>query len=334
MQFFPIRRDPDDFQQGLTPHQIQALCERAFGSAPVESARELGGGEHNNVYLVHIAKREPVILRVAPSAQRITPGREVYSLRQEHAILPYLAALGPLLPKTLAIDFTGQVLPRDYLFQTYMSGERWFDVAKDLTQAQDDALWRALASQARTISTVEGSAFGHPHPGRQYPSWSATMLAWLERTSRDAERAEVDAGAIWAIREIAAARADLLDEITTPRLCPGDLWTFNVLIDCSAELPTITAVLDNDGYYWGDPMASWTMHLLPRRATPHVQQVFWEVYGKPEETLGMRFRALVYDGMHQGNALAHTARRGPAELFPRVRAMQAQTLAELRELVG
>lgn len=333
MQFYPISRRPDDFQQGLAAEQIQAVCDRAFGPVQIKSARELGGGEHNNVYLVEIAGREPVILRVAPSADRITPGREIYSLREEHAVLPYLAALGPLLPRALAIDFTGQLIARDYLLQTYMPGERWFDVANDLTAQQDDALWCQLASLARTISSVEGSAFGHPYPGQQYPLWSATVFAWLERTARDAERAGVDASDIWAIREIAVSHTNLLDEITRAQLCPGDLWTFNVLIDRTVDPPAISAVLDNDGYYWGDPMASWTMHLLPRRATPHTQQVFWEVYDQPEETPGSCFRALVYEGMHQGNVLAHTARRGPKELFPRIQALQARTLQELRTRV-
>ncbi len=139
----------------------------------------------------------------------------------------------------------------------------------ELTATQEDALWRELARIAGAISTVEGEAFGHPYPGRQFASWSATVLAWLERTARDAERAAVDANDIWAIRAIAAAHTVLLDEIARPRLCPGDLWTFNVLIDRSAAPPRITAVLDNDGYYWGDPLASWTMHLLPRRASAH-----------------------------------------------------------------
>src|SRR5579884_255440 len=205
MQFFPISRPADDFQQGLTPEQMQAVCDRAFGPSHVVSARELGGGEHNNVYLVQMAGREPVILRVAPSPDRLTPGREPYSLRQEHAILPYLAALSPLLPKTVAIDFTGQVIPRDYLFQTFMPGVRWRDFEQELTPPQNETLWRELATHFYTITTVEGAAFGHPYPGRQFPTWSATVLAWLERTARDVERAEVDASDIWAIREIAAA---------------------------------------------------------------------------------------------------------------------------------
>jgi hypothetical protein len=215
-----------------------------------------------------------------------------------------------------------------------MPGERWRDVEKELTPEQEDALWRELATLFYTLTTVEGDAFGHPSPGRQHSTWSATVLAWLERTAQDAERAAVDANHILAIREIAAAHTTLLDEITCPRLCPGDLWTFNVLIDRGADPPRITAVLDNDGYYWGDPLASWTMHLLPRRASAHIQQIFWEVFGKPDETLGQRFRAHVYNGMHQGNVLAYTARRGPKEHFPRVQAALAQTIADLRALVG
>lgn len=56
-------------------------------------------------------------------------------------------------------------------------------------------------------------------------------------------------------------------------------------------------MLDYDRASWGDPLADWTFHLLPRRAAPNVRALFWQEYGIPEQTARARFRALVYEGM-------------------------------------
>ncbi len=326
-----MERGPDDFQQSLTVEQIQAVCERAFGQGiHLESVRELGGGEFNNVYAIGLAGRDPVILRVAPPPERFVPWHEEHLMRHEHAIQPYLAAIAPLLPRTLVADFTQQVIGRDYLFQSFMPGEPWSDRDSDLTPEPEEALWRELARIAKTIHSVEGEAFGHPHPGRQFATWSATVLGWLERCVRDAEREGLDARQIRAVLEIARANTPLLDEIERPRLLHGDLWSFNVLIDRSADPPRITAVLDYDRASWGDPMADWTFHLLPRRASPRIQAIFWDEYGAPDGSSSARFRTTVYDGLHVGNMLSHAARRKLEGQAARSQAMLEQIAAELR----
>src|SRR5262249_17761003 len=94
--------------------------------------------------------------------------------------------------------------------------------------------------------------------------------------------------------------------------------------------PRISAVLDYDRAYWGDPMAEWTFHLLPRRASPRVQAIFWDAYGAPDASPSARFRTLIYDGLHVGNALSHAARRKLDGLGTKARAMLEEIVAELR----
>jgi len=57
----------------------------------------------------------------------------------------------------------------------------------------------------------------------------------------------------------------LLDEIQTPHLLHGDLWTFNLLVERGVHAPVITGVLDFDRAWWGDPSADWIMFLLAIR---------------------------------------------------------------------
>ncbi len=146
MKYTSIERSPDAFQQPVAPDHILAMCQRAFGEKiEVELAQELGGGLYNNTYLVRIAGMQPVILRIAPH-----PARQFHSesnlMRNELVSLPYLAPIAPLLPRILMVDFTRQVLERDYLFQTLMEGAQWAQIMDDLTSEEQRMLWLQLGS--------------------------------------------------------------------------------------------------------------------------------------------------------------------------------------------
>ena len=43
-------------------------------------------------------------------------------MRNEHASIPYLAPIATLMPRTLMVDFTHEVIGRDFLFQAYLDG--------------------------------------------------------------------------------------------------------------------------------------------------------------------------------------------------------------------
>ena len=334
MEFTSIARGPNDLRQALTPDEIQLVCERAFGSGiVVESAQELGGGEFNSVYLIRMAGRAPVILRAAPPPGRDLPWHERDLMRHEHAIQPYLAPIAHLTPSTLMIDFTRLTLPRDYLFQSVMPGAPWRDPANHLSPQDEERLWRGLAHIARDIHSVRGEAFGHPDPGRQFSTWSATIQDWLARSLADAQRAGVETEAIERLCQLAEAHADLLDEITIPHLLHGDLWPVNILIERGEDGEDgesgarISAVLDSDRVAWGDPLADWTFYLLPRGTTARIQAIFWDEYGAPETTLGARFRSSIYEGLNVSNVLFDLQRRGRMDL-------EAQSQEQLRAVVA
>lgn len=333
MEFLSLQHAPDDFQQPLTADQVRAVIARAFGpAAQIESARELGGGEYNTIYRIALAGRDPVILRVAPNPTQWVPWHEEQLLRHEHTIQPYFAALGPLLPRTLFVDFTRDLIDREYLFQTCLPGERWSAVAGTLSPDEEAPLWRELARIVKAIHSVEGDAFGHPYPGSQFSTWSACVLDWLERVRRDIEHVGLDAAEVHALLACARANSAALDEITRPHLLHGDLWTFNVLVAPDDTGWHITAVLDYDRASWGDPYADWTFHLLPRRTTPEVRAIFWEEYGQLEQTANVRFRDLVYEGMHAGNVLADAGRRGNDQLLATALGMLRRVVDNLRTL--
>lgn len=337
MQLHAIEHGSGDPREPLMRDQIAAICERAFGpAAPVESVTELDGGEFNVTYRLrfHGAYRVDgagsVILRAAPTPARYVPWHEEALMRREHTIAPYFAPIAARMPRTLFADFTRQIVPRDYVFLTDMPGECWRDVQKELASDEEETLWRELASIARTIHNVEGAAFGMPYPGGQFETWSAAIIEWSELTVRDVERVGLDAADVRALLGCVRERAELLDEVRVSRLLHGDLWPFNVLIERGgADGPHITAVLDADRAVWGDPLYEWTFHLLQRRASERVRAIFWDAYGRPEETPGLCFREQVYYGLHVANALPEVARRGRYDEIPRVSGVLREVTARV-----
>jgi aminoglycoside phosphotransferase (APT) family kinase protein len=277
------------------------MCQRAFGEdIQIESAKELGGGLYNNTYLVHIVGMQPVILRVSPHLARQFR-MEKNLMRNEYASLPFLAPIASLLPQILMVDFTHQILERDYLFQTYMEGEQWAQIMHMLTPQENKVLWRQLGSITKKIHAVQGDHFGNAALHSSFLSWSLAVMDWLTTITRDLEEVRLDATGMRSLLNITQANQRILDEITQPQLLHGDLWTVNILVKRGENGPRIVAVLDSDRTSWGDPMADWTMFLLHRNTGTEVD-AFWETYGQPEKSLEAQLRRLIYQGRYIGGA--------------------------------
>lgn len=223
------------------------------------------------------------MLRVAPEpAQQYRAEREL--MRNEHAALPFFAPVAHLMPRTLAADFTHDLIGRDYLWQTLLPG----------TPARQHPQWRgvyrALGELTRTVHQVRGRVFG-PVGGPHFPTWSEAVLASFADVVADLTDIGLDASDVRAVAGLAAGHRAVLDEITRPRLLHGDLWTGNVLL---SPAPAISGLLDHDRARWGDPTAEWGLHLADMRDEPS----FWDGYGPRPATPRDRWRGLVYRAWH------------------------------------
>src|SRR5260370_35332617 len=124
MEYTIVHRDPQAFQQSVPPEHMKAMCERAFGQATsIELVRELDGGQFNNTYLIELAERDPLILRVAPPPERSIFWHERFLMRRDLPMQPFLAPIAPLIPTIVMTDFTHHIVDRDYIFQRWMPGE-------------------------------------------------------------------------------------------------------------------------------------------------------------------------------------------------------------------
>jgi aminoglycoside phosphotransferase (APT) family kinase protein len=312
VEFRPIERAPDAFQQSVTAGQIQAMCRRAFGAGVrVGSATELGLGAYNSTYRVELAGHRPVILRVAPEPDR--QFRIEHALmRNEHATIPFLAGLAELLPGTLAADFTHQVIGRDYLVQTLLDGAPAPDGLSRYPRPAWASFFGQLGGIARAVHDVTGDRFGMV-AGPGYDTWSQALIGYFEDAAADLQDAGLDAGDARRLAEAAARHRDVLDEISRPRLLHGDLWTVNLLIDADAPEPRITGVVDCDRGWWGDPLADWTIHRARQRHGAE-HRAFFDSYGPLPDGPHDRLRAAFYLARHLLAILLERFRLGEREL--------------------
>lgn len=305
MEFRPIERVPQHFQQSVTPAQIEAMCRRAFGSdVRVASAIEIGWGSYNNTYRVDVG--QPAILRVAPEAareSRIT--REL--MRNEYASTPYLAPIAALLPRTLAVDFTHEIVDRDYLFQSVLDGVVAPERMARLPRPEWRPMFRQVGAINKAINAVRGDHFG-PVVGPHYATWSETVIAYLSDAAADLNDAGLEASDVRAIIDAAHRDHTLLDEVTEPRLLHGDLWTSNIMVDADASEWRITGVIDGDRTMWGDPEADRAIHMA-RRKPGTERDAFWDGYGE----VPMTRRSLYYEAMHLATSRYELHRSGHAE---------------------
>ncbi|WP_084959604.1 phosphotransferase family protein [Thermoactinospora rubra] len=318
MEFRPIERPPGAFQQPVTEPQLVEMCRRAFGQRTgVVSAVELGNGLYNTTYLVDLGSFRS-ILRVAPCS-----GRQFASerglMRNEHAAVPYFAPIASLLPRTLAIDFTHEIVERDYMFQSVLEGVPAPDGLPAYPRSAWDGFYRQLGEIARTVHSVRGERFG-PVAGPGFPSWSAAVIAALDEIADDLQACGLESSLVRSIATCAVSDSALLDEITTPRLLHGDLWTVNVMIASGTAEPTITGVFDCDRALWGDPAADWTIFLASRKP----RAAFWEGYGPQPDSR----RSLYYRARHVASIILERHRLGNADLGEAYR-MLREVLAEL-----
>jgi aminoglycoside phosphotransferase (APT) family kinase protein len=316
VNFIPLPRRSDEFQQAPTAADIAALTERLLGlEVVIAEALELGGGAFNNAFRLTANDGRRWVLRLAPPpGHPLLYHNEHGLLRREHAMAPWLAAIAPWLPRVAGVDFTGQITTRDAILSDFIEGENWHAAMPSLTASENDALWRELAGLLRCIHATPAAHFGYPHPEPAYARWSDFMLGLNCGLLADLSRLGLPDAEARAWFALAERCAPALDAITTPRVLHGDPWPRNVLIRRASPAdggPRIVALLDHERGLFGDPMAEWVFHACD------FPPVFWEAYGPRQTDPASSLRAAVYRGMIHVQCILEVPRYGADATAPR-----------------
>jgi aminoglycoside phosphotransferase (APT) family kinase protein len=292
-----LPRPATDFQQPPTAAEITAFAARLLGpDTAITEAVELGGGAFNNTFRLTTATGHRSILRLSPPpAHPLLFHVEHHLLRREHSLTPFLAsipALAPLLPRTLATDFSHEISPRDAILSEFIEGENWDAVMPVLTPADNDALWRQLAALLRHIHATPAQHFGWTPPATSHTRWSDFILGNIRGLLVDCKKLGVPATEAQTWATVAERCAPALDLISEPRVLHGDPWPKNVLIrrDSPDGAPRIVALLDHERGGFGDPQSEWVFHGCD------FPPVFWEAYGPRPTAPASQIRANLYRG--------------------------------------
>jgi hypothetical protein len=153
MEFLPLEHRFGGMPPPPTADQIVAMCQRAFGpSVRISSARELSGGTFNTTFLITLDDQQ-VILRIAPPPTADLMWNDHWLMRRELQIQPFFAAIASLMPRPLLADFTHQLIDRDYIFQTYLAGDRWDQTGDRFTPEEKLQLWEQFGSITKPFTT-------------------------------------------------------------------------------------------------------------------------------------------------------------------------------------
>jgi aminoglycoside phosphotransferase (APT) family kinase protein len=296
MKYQPIDRDEHSYQRPLSGSQIQAMCERLLGpSVHVVEVIENPLGTYNSTFRVELSESPPVYLRVASE-----PGLQFRSehrfMRNEHAGIPFLAPIAQLLSRTLGVDFTHEIVDRDYLIQSQLEGVPAPEGLDRFPRAERTSFFRDMGSIARTIHNVRGEGFEFI-AGPTFDSWSAALLFSLDDIAADHDDVGLPSEDVRTLSDCIRRHRSVFDAIAEPRLLHGDLWTVNVTIAAEAHEPRIVGVCDCDRMSWGDPRADWPIFMARKRSGTE-RDSFWDTYGRDDPTPDDEMRTLIYEARH------------------------------------
>ncbi|WP_436535690.1 phosphotransferase family protein [Actinoplanes sp. HUAS TT8] len=277
-----------------SPATLRAMISRAYGPDQVPDGdgwlRELGHGWFNVAYRIQLWDGAEVVLKIAPPPHVEVMTYERGAMAIELASLRLIAERTSVpVPRVEYADRSHELCDADYFFMPYVDAENFGIVKDSLTAAERDVYDEALGAANRELNSIRGAAFG-PLAGPGDPTWRACFTRMIGDVLADGERRSVDLGYDYRLlRELIAANADCLDEVTEPRFVEWDLWDSNVMIRDGR----IVAVIDHERAFFGDPLmeAGFTAVDLPAFGDP---TAFVRGYGHAELTATERRRRRLY----------------------------------------
>ncbi|RMI34752.1 aminoglycoside phosphotransferase family protein [Streptomyces triticirhizae] len=234
------------------------MVERAYGREHVPQgetgwAEELGHGWFNVAYRIRLRDGRPVVLKIAPPADVEVMTYERNMMRTEVAALRLIRERTDVpVPAVHAHDDSHELCDADYFFMEHVDAENLDVVRERLGPGAFEAYDEQIGAANRAINEIRGEHFGPllgPIPGRT--GWREVFLGHVEDVLNDGERRAVELGRPYPlIRELLAAHAESLDEVTEPVLVEWDLWPGNVMVADGR----LVGIIDHERALWGDPL--------------------------------------------------------------------------------
>jgi Ser/Thr protein kinase RdoA (MazF antagonist) len=222
-----------------------------------ENIETVQHGSINATFRIRQGREPSLYLRLAPSDAEVDAGPSwmtSHGLRQEQTAIRMMEPLAHLLPRTVHLDWSREVIDRDWVLQTEVRGTPWTDVGDEMTDEQSIDIWRQLGRLLRTMHGIIGAEFGPPVEGFGHQSWSDLVRWDVTGLLVDAQRFGLDADPFRRLTELVNHSTRVLDEVTDPRLIHSDLHPHHVFVDRNAAGAwEITGLIDLEYARFADP---------------------------------------------------------------------------------
>ena len=241
-----------------TARLAAALAAAGVSWEAVAGSRLFTGGTFNAVHQVSLADGTRLVVKLPPAAGTPLLRYERQGILGTEALYYRLAGErgGVTVPAVVAVDAADAA--GGYLVMTECPGTPWPQLTVPPSGADRDELRAALGGQVARLHTITGPAFGYPAQlvGPLRESWRMAFLDMVNAVLADAETFAVTLPRpIADIQGWFDARAAVLDEVTTPALVHFDLWDGNILVESGSAGHRISALIDGERAFWGDPLA-------------------------------------------------------------------------------
>jgi aminoglycoside phosphotransferase (APT) family kinase protein len=275
---------------------LRAMIERAYGADLVpegdDFATELTYGFFNALYRLELRDGRRVVLKIAPPAHVEVLTHERGMMRNELAAMALVERESAVpVPRVDHADLTHDLVDADWFVMEHVDALCLGIAAEtgELTPAEVEVGFERLGEANRALNAIVGPHFG-PLEGPGFTTWREASTATFHGVLADGERAGVELG--WdpdVVRATWAAHADVLDEVTEPRLVEIDLWMKNSMIRDGR----IVAVIDHERAMFGDPLIEAGLTGLDLPVFPDPAP-FQRGFGLTELTDGQRTRRRLY----------------------------------------
>lgn len=288
MTIIQLPRTKESFQQPVPEYELIKALTDQLQSEKIIDVSELSSGLFNSTYKISTTLRQ-LILKVAPHQSADVFFNERHLMQREQTLSQQLRLVSNLIPNYISFFKIGD---RDAFIQEYVDGELWFDVLEKLSSADNDTLWRQLGQFANSIHQVSSESYGYPTPHIHYHSWYEFIHANVAGMMDDCVRLQIVTDEMKQYQALLPRHQQRLNEITEAKLCHGDLWPRNVIINNSQDGYEISAVIDAERAFWGDPISDWVLLLYD------VPTSFWDGYGTNLLDVTDPKRLAIYRGMY------------------------------------
>ncbi|MGL6201214.1 MAG: phosphotransferase family protein [Lachnospiraceae bacterium] len=252
----------------ISEGKIKELVVKNFGqAAEVTQVDELHGGMMNTAYLISykgsVEGLNQMVLKVSSDSKAEILTYESQIMRAEVQFYKHMDGKPIPIPKLIKYDFSHNDIDCDYFFISKVEGQLWQELLEVIDEENANKLKYELGRYNAVIHSVKGEYFGYIKEDKKvhYSTWADAFQSMVTDLIDDGKMRAVEL----PYDEIAAVvnkHVTVLNEIKEPTLVNFDMWAGNVFLKENAGEYSISAIIDFERSFYGDPYADFIASMM------------------------------------------------------------------------